>query len=164
MWSMRFLPFNPFVAPATVYSIISDERAPKRIKLLTTVLGEQTALGTIGSFVTVGQNNLARFSSKELMQYVRGWASTERQLCPVSLRASHSSTVTPCTYSIDSLEENPARFFCPTVTNVRLWLCNEHAFSSLQSICSPFNPFVCSPRTVVGSLMRLGAGSSEIIE
>ena len=69
---MRFLPFNPFVAPATVYSIISDERAPKRIKLLTTVLGEQTALGTIGSFVTVGQNNLARFSSKELMQYVRG--------------------------------------------------------------------------------------------
>lgn len=52
-------------------SMIAGERAAKRIKLSTNPLGEQTPLGTKGAFVNVGQKNLAGFSSKESLLYVR---------------------------------------------------------------------------------------------
>ena len=52
-------------------SIISVERAAKRVKPDTTALGEQSALNTEGAFVNVGQKKLAGFSSDESLLYVR---------------------------------------------------------------------------------------------
>ena len=52
-------------------SIISDERAAKRVKLGTTALGDQAALDTEGAFVNVGQKKLAGFSAEESLLYVR---------------------------------------------------------------------------------------------
>jgi len=97
--------------------------------------------------VTVGQKNLAGFSSKESMLYVQGVTVELWEALNDTGHNCLSVDAQPRTYCINSLEENLARLFCPTVTN------------------DPMVPSaVCSPRTVVRSLMRLGARSSEIIE
>ena len=51
-------------------SIMSDEPASKRIKLLSD-LGDQPALNTEGAFVNVGQKTLAGFSAVESLLFVR---------------------------------------------------------------------------------------------
>ena len=65
------LSYCPIIHFLVQLSCHSDEPAPKRIKLPTTVLGDQTALDTKGEFVNVGQKTLAGFSAVESLLFVR---------------------------------------------------------------------------------------------
>ena len=70
MLSLKYVS-DVFLSVCFDNSIISDERAAKRVKLDTTALGDQAALDTEGAFVNVGQKKLAGFFAEESLLYVR---------------------------------------------------------------------------------------------